>query len=299
MDRRMDSDRIAFIGIGKMGYPMAGRLALAGYSLAVHDINSDAAKRFAAEFTCRACSTAIEAAQGADIVITMLPDSDDVFTVVHGNESLPGIMSVLNPGATIIDMSSCNPLRSQELAGILEKHLITLVDAPVSGGVKKANDGTLSVMFGGSRESLDRCRPILEKIGASLYHTGAIGSGHAMKALNNYVSAAGLVATVEALRTGEKFGLDPDIITEVLNNSTGKNNTTENKVRQFMLPGTFNSGFSLHLMAKDIATAIDLAENMQIPVRLGHACFDIWKEAAKISDEATDHTEMYRLLDSK
>ena len=292
-------DRITFIGLGKMGYPMAGRLVLGGYPLTVYDLNQEAAKRFAAEFTCRTASSANQAAQDADVVITMLPDSNDVFTVVRGSETQPGILSVLNPGTTVIDMSSCNPLASQKLAGILREHRITLVDAPVSGGVRNAKKGSLSVMFGGSSDSLLRCRPILENIGTSIFHTGAVGSGHAMKALNNYVSAAGLVAAVEALRTGEKFGLDPKVMTEVLNSSTGRNNTTENKVLQYMLSGTFNSGFSLRLMAKDIATAIDLAENLHIQARLGHTCSDIWSEAAAISDEAVDHTEMYRILDSK
>lgn len=292
-------NRIAFIGLGMMGYPMAGRLSAAGYHLAIFDVNSDTSKRFAGEFTCKVCSSAVQAAQDADIVITMLPDSDDVFTSVLGGKSLPGAVSVLSPGATIIDMSSSDPLRSRELAEILAEHHITVVDAPVSGGVKRANQGTLTIMFGGSEDSLQRCKAILDVIGSSIYHTGDVGTGHAMKALNNYVSAASLVATVEALHTGKKFGLDQSVITQVLNSSTGKNNTSENKVMQFMLSGTFDSGFALHLMTKDITTAIHLAENLHIPAKLGHACLDIWRDAAIHSEKGADHTEMYRILDQE
>ena len=294
-----ENNRIAFIGLGMMGYPMAGRLSTAGYHLAIFDVNSDTSERFATEFSCHVCSSAVKAAKDAEIVITMLPDSDDVFTSVLGGKSLPGMMSVLNPGATIIDMSSSDPLRSRELCKILAEHHITLADAPVSGGVKRAHQGTLTIMFGGSDDSLKRCKPILDVIGSSIYHTGDVGTGHAMKALNNYVSAASLVATVEALHTGKKFGLDQNVITQVLNNSTGKNNTSENKVVQFMLSGTFDSGFALHLMTKDITTAIHMADNLQLPARLGHTCLDIWREAASHSDKGVDHTEMYRILDSE
>ena len=293
MTTASENNHIAFVGLGMMGYPMAGRLAAAGYQLAVFDINSETTNQFAREFTCHVCSSAAQCARNSDIVITMLPNSDEVFSSVLGKESQAGIMSALRPGATIIDMSS------RELAGILSEHQITMADAPVSGGVKRAQQGTLAIMFGGSEESLERCRPVLEKLGSAVYHTGEIGTGHALKALNNYVSAASLVATVEALHTGRKFGIDERIITQVLNNSTGKNNTSENKVLQFMLSGTFNSGFALHLMTKDITTAISLAENLHIPAKLGHTCLDIWRQAAASSEKSADHTEMYRILASE
>ena len=299
MTTASENNHIAFVGLGMMGYPMAGRLAAAGYQLAVFDINSETTNQFAREFTCHVCSSAAQCARNSDIVITMLPNSDEVFSSVLGKESQAGIMSALRPGATIIDMSSSDPLRSRELAGILSEHQITMADAPVSGGVKRAQQGTLAIMFGGSEESLERCRPVLEKLGSAVYHTGEIGTGHALKALNNYVSAASLVATVEALHTGRKFGIDERIITQVLNNSTGKNNTSENKVLQFMLSGTFNSGFALHLMTKDITTAISLAENLHIPAKLGHTCLDIWRQAAASSEKSADHTEMYRILASE
>jgi len=293
------SVRIAFIGLGMMGYPMAGRLAAAGYPMAVFDLNGIAMGKFADEFPCRICTSAVDASQDTDVVITMLPSSNDVFSIMLGDESSSGIVSVLKPGTVVIDMSSCAPLRTRQLDTILAEHTINLVDAPVSGGVKKAQTGELAIMSGGSIESLKKCRPILEQLGSKIIHTGSVGSGHAMKALNNYVSAAGLLATVEALHVGEKFGLDPVVVTQALNASTGKNNTTENKVVQYMLSGAFNSGFSLSLMAKDIGIAMHLAEQLQVPVPLGLSCLNVWHSASVDSDKTADHTEMYRLTPSK
>ncbi len=299
MTTASENNHIAFVGLGMMGYPMAGRLADAGYRLAVFDIDSETTNRFAREFTCLGCSSAAQSARNSDFVITMLPSSDDVFSSVLGEGSQTGILTAMRPGATLIDMSSSDPLRTRQLADIFSEHQLTMADAPVSGGVRRAQQGTLSIMFGGSKESLERCRPVLEVLGSAVYHTGETGTGHALKALNNYVSAASLVATVEALHTGRKFGIDEHVITQVLNSSTGKTNTSENKVIQFMLSGTFDSGFALHLMTKDITTAVNLAEKLQIPAKLGQTCLDIWRQAAAGSERGADHTEMYRILDTE
>jgi 3-hydroxyisobutyrate dehydrogenase len=170
-----------------------------------------------------------------------------------------------------------------------------LIDAPVSGGVKRAVSGQLAIMAGGEPGVIERCRPVLEALGNSLFIVGAAGAGHAVKALNNFVSAAGLVATVEALRAGEAFGLDPKVMTDVFNASTGRNNTTENKVVQFMLSSAYNSGFSLRLMRKDIRTALELGRALGLDMTLGTTCLRLW-DAAGERAEAADHTEMYRLI---
>jgi 3-hydroxyisobutyrate dehydrogenase len=139
-------------------------------------------------------------------------------------------------------------------------------------------------------------RDLLHQIGSTVTYVGEAGAGHALKALNNYVSASGLVATVEALLVGQEFGLDADVMVDVLNNSTGKNNTTENKVKQFMLSGAFNSGFSLELMAKDIRTAVQLGESLGWEMRLGHAVVGVWSDAAAALPRTADHTELHRYL---
>lgn len=281
--------QVAFIGLGAMGYPMAARISAAGYPLSVFDIASGVADKFSREFSATACASPAETVRDADFVITMLPSSNEVET------TLLGVVKEMRPGACIIEMSSSEPLRTRTLADSLASNSLTLVDAPVSGGVEKARNGCLTIMFGGSQESLLSCRLILETMGSAIFRTGDVGSGHAMKALNNFVSAAGLVAAVEALHIGEKFGLDPMVMTRILNVSTGRNNTTEKKVEQFMLSGTFESGFGLALMTKDVGIAIQLAEQLGVPAQQGHACYELWRKAAG-ETRGADHTEMYRLL---
>jgi 3-hydroxyisobutyrate dehydrogenase len=222
----------------------------------------------------------------------MLPSSKEVESTVNA------ALGSFAAGAWIVDMSSSEPMRTRELAALLSAKGLSLADAPVSGGVKKALDGSLTIMFGGSDAALAHCTPLLETMGTSLFRTGDVGSGHAMKALNNFVSAAGLIATVEALHIGRKFGLDPATMNRILNASTGKNNTTEKKVEHFMLSGAFNSGFALALMAKDVGIAINLAEKLGVPAQQGKACYELWREAA-LKATGADHTEMFRLLDAR
>jgi 3-hydroxyisobutyrate dehydrogenase len=289
-------DRIAFIGLGTMGEPMVRQLALAGITPSVFDLNVEAATRIAQDIGATAATSANDAARGADIVITMLPSSKEVDATVLGADGKSGVLSVLDKGAIVIDMSSSDPMRTRDLANVAAASGITFVDAPVSGAVRRARDGTLSIMFGGDAAVLERVRPVLAAMGKQIFHVGAAGAGHAMKALNNYVSAAGLVAAVEALHVGEKFGIDPAVMTQVLNASTGKNNTTEHKVAQFMLSGTYASGFFLGLMAKDVGIAVGLAEQLGVQADLGQVCAKQWREAAAKSERTTDHTEMYRIL---
>jgi 3-hydroxyisobutyrate dehydrogenase len=169
------------------------------------------------------------------------------------------------------------------------------VDAPVSGGVKRAVDGSLAIMVGGENATIDRIQPVLVAMGKSIFRTGLLGSGHAMKALNNYVSGAGLVAAIEALRIGQAFGLEPGVIVDVLNASTGRNNSTENKLKQFVIPENFASGFALGLMAKDIEAARDLAAATGIAAPLADRCAALWEAGAKRLGLSADHTEIGRL----
>jgi 3-hydroxyisobutyrate dehydrogenase len=290
---------IGFIGLGMMGYPMAHLLASAGHSLRVHDLSQSTVQRFVAEHSG---VHALEAGNGLselDIVITMLPDSNAVEATVLGTPDKPGLASALRKGSVIIDMSSSEPLRSRELAATLASRGIDYLDAPVSGGVKRAVNGTLAIMVGGEPAVIDRYRPVLDVMGKNITVVGKAGAGHAMKALNNYVSAAGLVAAVEALHVGQAFGLDPHAMTDVLNSSTGKNNTTENKVKQFMLSGAYNSGFSLALMAKDLGIAMGLGKSLNQPMELGDQLLELWRSANEELGKGADHTEMYRFQENK
>jgi 3-hydroxyisobutyrate dehydrogenase len=289
---------IGFIGLGMMGYPMAHLLAQAGHAMTVMDLNAAAASRFVDEHGAAKAAGALNDFAAADMVITMLPDSNAVEAVVLANDK-PGLITILKRGGVVIDMSSSEPMRSRNLAQTLEKQGLDYLDAPVSGGVKRAVEGSLAIMVGGAASVLEKYRPILDVLGKSVTHVGAAGAGHAMKALNNYVSAAGLIATVEALHAGQAFGLDPATMVAVMNNSTGKNNTTENKVNQFMLSGKYDSGFSLALMVKDLGIAMGLGASMHAPMQVGEAVLSSWREANDTLGKGADHTEMYRFVKDK
>ncbi|BCG01403.1 2-hydroxy-3-oxopropionate reductase (plasmid) [Paraburkholderia sp. PGU19] len=286
--------RIGFIGLGMMGAPMVQCLVNAGFELYIDD--ADAARADTLAMQSGAQRLTRDNAAKLDVLITMLPNSAIVENVLvdGGND---GWANRLAKDAVVIDMSSSEPERSRKLGAVLEERGLAYLDAPVSGGVKKAKEGTLAILVGGRAEVLAQCMPVLEAMGKSILHIGGAGSGHAAKALNNYVSAAGLTATVEALLVAQRFGIEPDVMTDVLNASSGRSNTSENKVKQFMLSGTFGSGFALQLMNKDLKIAHALAQSVGYPMTLGDTVTALWGEAAQRSTPATDHTEMYRLLD--
>lgn len=290
---------LGFIGLGMMGYPMASRLYEAGHRLTVLDAASEKASRFQAAHADAVTAGTLQAFANVEVVIAMLPDSDAVEAVALGQSRQPGLIDTLSPGTTVIDMSSSQPMRSRVLAQTLDQHGLHFLDAPVSGGVKGASGGSLAIMVGGDKARFHQHHDLFELMGKVITHVGGPGAGHAMKALNNYVSAAGLVATAEALLVGQAFGLDPHVMTDVLNSSTGRNNTTENKVKQFMLSGSFNSEFSLHLMAKDLGTAMNIGELLGSDMSFGQEVLRIWSEAARELGNSADHTEMYRFIEER
>jgi len=275
-----------------MGLPMAARLLAARFDVRGSDLARDAREAFAA-----GGGTAFErprdAAAGASVLITMLPDGDIVREALLGSE---GAAEVLSPGSLVIDMSSSAPMQTRDLAVELADRNIQLIDAPVSGGVRRALDGTLSIMAGGDIAQIERARPLLNAMGKSVIATGPIGSGHAVKALNNYVSAAGLAAACEAALIAERFGIDAGTLVDVLNVSTGRNNSTEVKMKPFILSGSFASGFSMALMAKDLRAAADLADQLDVEAGGARDAAMLWTQAAEALGKSADHTEIYRFL---
>src|SRR5690349_22921157 len=276
---------IAFIGLGMMGRPMASRLAGAGFKLRVFDLSQKAVSDFVgAHPTALATASAKAAAQGADALITMLPDGKAVRAAVEG----------LGAGALVMDMSSSNPVDTQKLARDLAGRGLALLDAPVSGGVRRAVDGSLSIMVGGAAGDLERARPVFGAMGKTVTLCGPAGAGHALKALNNYLSAAGVVAMSEALIVGEHFGLDPGTMVDVFNTSTGKSNATEVKGRQFVVSRPFAAGFSMALMAKDLRTAGDVASHLKLHVPNLEQAVAYWTAADGKLGKGADHTEIFR-----
>lgn len=285
---------VGFIGIGKMGLPMATRIATQGYPLHAYDAAEGALKAIGAVSGAHAAERLADIGRDCEVVILMLPDSAVVKKVLFGDKD--GLVAHLKKGAVVIDMSSSIPSVTRELGPRLKAAGVDLIDAPVSGGVKRAVDGSLAIMAGGDVAVIARVKPLLLTVGKAIIETGMLGSGHAMKALNNYVSAAGLLAACEALKVGADFGIAPDKIVAVLNASTGKNNSTENKLMQFIVSGSFNSGFSLGLMKKDINIATDLAKSLCSDTLLGEVLLKSWADAEAKLSGAADHTEIYRML---
>ena len=285
--------RIGFIGLGNMGAPMVRCLARAGHCVLAYDVRAGVAAALAAEPANTGKVTAADslAAVGAaaQIVITMLPDSKIVRAAVLGDKTKPGLAASMQRGGVIVDMSSSYPLDTRALADALAPQGLQVIDAPVSGGVGKAVTGTLAIMAGGEAALLDTVAPVLAAMG-TVHRTGALGSGHAIKALNNYVSAAGLIATCEALLVAEKFGLDAQTVTDVLNASTGRNNTTENKAAKYLIPRSFTSGFALALMEKDVGMARSLAKDLGLDAEaLAFVSGYLGRVSAALGKDA-DHT---------
>lgn len=287
-------ERVGFVGLGNMGAPMARNLARAGYRLAVADSNPSAVERFSRETPCESPPSLVELARACRLVITMLPDGNAVRQVVLGES---GLACGLAPGAVVVDMTSASPVGTRELARVLASSSITLLDAPVSGGVTRAVEGKLAIMAGGDAETIERCRPLLSALG-KVFVTGGSGSGHAVKALNNYLSAVALVATAEAMAASERFGIDPRTVLDVLNSSTGRNTATEHKYPTFVLPRTFNSGFALGLMAKDLRIALELARSVGTPADLLAECAQTYARAEQQLGFGADNTEVVRYLES-
>jgi len=270
---------VAFIGLGLMGTLMATNVKRAGYRLRSYDLNGSGN-----------CKSAAEAAQGADVVITMVPDGKAVKAALKA--ALPGIAR----GAIVIDMSSSDPATTRELGLILGKKKIFMLDAPVSGAKAKAADGTLALMVGGDPKVLKRARPVLLTMGNEIFPTGRLGSGHAVKALNNYLGAVGTIAGFEVLLVGEAYGLDTRVMIDAINSSTGKNSTTERKIPQQVFTKAFNSGFLLALMRKDVGIAEMLAKRTKVPAPCLAVTHRIWKNAEKKLKPRADHTELYHYL---
>ena len=292
-------ERVGLVGLGKMGAPMARNLKRAGFRVALNDIDANLARDLAREIEGETYQRLPELAQACRVVITMVPDGRIVREVALGREGAPesGLAAGFAKGSVLIDMSSSAPTGTQQLGAELAERGIEMLDAPVSGGVRRAVPGQLAIMIGGKSELIERCRPVLNALGSQLFVAGALGAGHAIKCLNNYVSAAGLLAAAEGLIAAQRFGLDPAVALEVFNASTGKNNSTENKFAQFVFSRSFGSGFSLGLMAKDLRTALELATQVRAPMPLAEHCVPLWNEAESALGANADHTEIVRMLE--
>jgi 3-hydroxyisobutyrate dehydrogenase len=283
--------RIAFAGIGNMGWPMAANLVKAGFDVTVCDVVPGRAASFATETGAKAAATPAEAASGADCVVMIVPTSKQV------GEAVEAMLPSLKPGMLVIDMTSGQPGRTREIAAMLAGHGVAMIDCPVSGGVPRAKSGQLAIMVGGPAAEIDRAEPVLKAMGTSIYRCGDIGAGQAMKALNNLVSAGGYLIGVEALLIGQRFGLDPTTMVDVLNASSGMNNSTQKKFKEYVLSRRFDAGFGLDLMVKDLSIALEVGRETTTPAPFAALCLEMWLAASTSLGPGVDHTALAKMLE--
>ena len=259
----MAEDTIGFVGTGRMGGPMAGRLLDAGYSLSVYDMQSEATKPLVAR-GARLAKSPAEVASSADIVLTSLPTPDIVKAVALGPD---GIIAG-NRASIVIDLSTTGPGAAKLIAEGFKPRK-TLVDAPVSGGVKGAVNGTLAVMVSCPKATYEIVQPILKHFGKLFYTGEKPGTAQTAKRANNLMAAAALVITSEAVAMGVKGGVDAKVLIDIINASSGRNSASEDKFPRAVLPGTFDFGFTTGLSYKDVRLCVDEAEAMGVPMVCG------------------------------
>ena len=292
----MKKPHIGFIGTGVMGAPMAEHLSKAGYLVTIYDTNRESMKRVAAENDrIMVKETPRSVAEVSDIVITMLPSGEIVHKVVFEGECL---IKGFRSGALLLDTSSSEPWLTLKAANTLAEKGVEMVDAPVSGALAGAQAAKLVFMVGGEKASVSRVMPLLQVMGEKIFHLGPVGAGHAMKCINNLITAMTFMVTAEGLATGKKFGLDPEIMTDVLNLSTGMSWISQTHIKQRILNRKFDDPFKLELMIKDIGIAMELANTLELPIPLSALGHHLWKAAGQYSKKGDSISNMVRWVES-
>lgn len=259
--------RVGFIGLGTMGDPMSSNISASGaFDLALFDVDQDRARKLAARIGATAVSSVSDLSD-REVIVMMLPTSAIVRRALLDDDGAPRIPA--RPGTVFVDMSSSDPTETVETGEALERAGYAMVDAPVSGARERAVDGTLSIMLGADDDAAaERAIPVIETMSSRIFRTGRLGTGHAMKALNNFVAAAAFTASSEALIAGSRFGLDPSVMVDVFNASTGQSFVTTHVLPEHVVEGRFASGFALPLFTKDvrIAQRVQRAAGREAPV---------------------------------
>ena len=284
----------AFLGLGAIGRPMAARVALAFPNLVVWNRTADKAAKFAAEHKVRATTSPAEAAKDADVIITCLPLSRDVESLLDGPT---GLLGALKKGSTLVDCTSGDPATSRRIAARLAEKGVDYVDAPVSGGVAGAEKGTLTVMVGGDAAVFERMQPVFKSFGQKIVHCGDVGAGDALKAVNNAMLAVHILSTAEGLATLKKMGVDPKIALDVINTSSGRSNTSMNLFPERVISRAFPRTFRLALLEKDIGIAAQVARDNKVPSPVTQLAADLFTLARGELGEVADHVEAVRLVE--
>lgn len=288
--------RIAFIGLGAIGMPVAAHLAKPTFELVVWNRTADKAREFAESSGAEAAATPADAARSADVVITCLPSSREVREVL---ERPDGVLGALASGSILVDCTSGDPAESREFAKMLSGRGASFMDAPVSGGVAGARAGTLTVMCGGDAEVLERTRPILESFGRKIVLCGPVGSGHAVKAVSNALLAVHVWSTAEALAALTRLGVSAGVALDVINASAGRSNASQNLFPERVLTRAFPRTFRLALLDKDIGIATKLASEAGVPTPLINLAAKLIHEAHVELGEEADHVEAAKVVEQR
>jgi 3-hydroxyisobutyrate dehydrogenase len=284
---------VAFLGLGAIGAPMARHVA-SRFSTTVWNRTQSRAAAFAQQSGARAAATPREAVKDADVVVTCLPTSREVEEMLDGPD---GLLAGLKPAAVLVDCTSGDPTASQRIARRLGATGRAFIDAPVSGGVSGADNGTLTIMCGGSEADLARVRPVLEAFGKKIVLCGGVGAGHAVKAVNQALLGVHLYAAAEGLAALAKAGVSPTLALEVINASSGRCNATENLIPQRVLTRAFPRTFRLALLHKDLGIAAAFTRTEGVPAPLLQLTTELYGAARRELGEEADHVEIAKVVE--
>lgn len=294
----MNDATIGFIGTGTMGLPMVGNLLKKGFAVVAYDA-VPAALDGAVKLGARAAASSADVARRSEVVVTMLPSSSHVEAVYLGPG---GVREAIGSGRLCIDMSTIDPAVSRRVAAALAERGVRFIDAPVSGGVPRATDGTLAIMIGGDKKDVDDARPVLAAMGANLIHVGDVGSGEVAKLCNNLIAGVAAVAVSEAFRIAEGFGVDAKVLTDVISKSSGNTWVMEHMhpvagiVPRSASTNDYAPGFMTDLMAKDLGLAVNAARELRIPVAVAPAAQQVLRLASSHGLGRRDFTSIYLFL---
>lgn len=284
---------IGFIGLGNMGAALARRL-MREHRLHVWDINQSAVEALVAEGAVAANGPAGIAASGAELILTCLPKSEHVEQVLFGAD---GVAESLESGALIADMTTGDPLATKDMAARLAELGIDMIDAPVSGGVVGAEQGTIAIMVGASDALYERVRPAFESISPNVFHAGDVGSGHAMKLINNMISSCARLATFEGLALAVKAGIEPTRFAEILSKGSGRGYLADTTLPKYIIPGRISQGFGLALMHKDLTLATKLGQDMEVPLMTGNYAREVFRMALNDLGDDVDISQLVTIFE--
>lgn len=289
--------KLAFLGLGNMGLPMAINLVNAGHEVRGFDLVQSQLDAFKVAGGSPA-NSADQAIEGVEVIISMLPASRHVEALYLGEQ---GLIATANPNTLLVDCSTISPKVSQQVASIAKSKGFSMIDAPVSGGTAGAQAGTLTFMVGGEAKDLERARPLLEKMGKNIFHAGPSGSGQTVKVCNNMLLGIQMLGTSEALRLGIANGMDPKVLSDIMSKSSGRNwalelyNPCPGVMENVPSSKAYAGGFGVDLMLKDMGLAIENADDLNASVPLGELSRQLYEKHSKAGNGQLDFSSVFKL----